>query len=55
MGHKLVIAMLLPAVTSAIGQTNLDLEKKYGKPVMSYIVSEHIVMTPEYTADGQVV
>jgi hypothetical protein len=54
MGHKLVIAVLLLSVTSAIGQTKLDLEKKYGKPVISYVVSEHIVMTPEYTADGQV-
>ena len=54
MSHKLVIAILLLNMTSAIGQTNLDLEKKYGKPVMSYVVSDHIVMTPEYTAEGQV-
>jgi hypothetical protein len=54
MGYKLVIAILLLCVNSAIAQTPLDLQKKYGKPIISYIVSEHILMTPEYTTDGQV-
>ena len=49
MGHKLVIALLLLSVSSAIAQTPLDLQKKYGKPIVSYVVSEHILMTPEYT------
>jgi len=54
MGHKLVIAILLLFVSSAIAQTPLDLQRKYGKPVISYVVSEHILLTPEYTTDGQV-
>ena len=54
MGHKLVIALLLLSVSSAVAQTPLDLQKKYGKPIVSYVVSESILMTPEYTPDGQV-
>jgi len=54
LGHQLVIAILLLSVSSAIAQTPLDLQKKYGKPIVSYVVSEHILMTPEYSTDGQV-
>lgn len=54
MSHKLVIAILLLSVSAAIGQTPSEFEKKYGKPVISYLVSEHILMTPEYTTEGQV-
>ena len=39
---------------AAPGQTASDVEKKYGKPVNAYSVSEHIWMTPEYAADGQI-
>lgn len=54
MGHKLAIAILLMSVSSAMGQTPLEFEKKYGKPVIAYQVSESIWMTPEYTTDGQI-
>lgn len=54
MGHKLAVAILLLCISSAIGQTPSEFEKKYGKPVISYPVSENILMTPEYTTDGQV-
>jgi hypothetical protein len=50
----LAFAIILLCVSSAIAQTPLDLQQKYRQPVMSYIVSEHILMTPEYTTDGQV-
>lgn len=52
--HRFVIAIILISVSFATAQTPLDLEKQYGKPVISYIVSEHILMTPEYAVDGQV-
>jgi hypothetical protein len=48
------IAFLLLCVGSAIGQTPSDFAKNYGQPVVSYQVSEHILMTPEYTKEGQV-
>ena len=52
---NLVAAILVLYVNSAFGQTASDLEAKYGKPVnKDYSVSEHIWMTPKYTADGQV-
>ena len=54
MGHKLAIVILLVCVSSASGQTPSEFETKYGKPVVSYHVSEHIWMTPEYTTDGRV-
>jgi hypothetical protein len=54
MRHKLAAAILLMYVSSATAQTSVDLEKKYGKPVISYRVSEHILMTPEYSTDGEV-
>lgn len=54
MGKKLAIFIILLCMNSAIAQTSLDLQKKYGRPVMSYVVSEHILMTPEYTSEGQV-
>lgn len=54
-GHKkLAVILGLLYVSSAIAQTPSDFEKKYGKPVAAYQVSEHIWMTPEYTSDGQV-
>ena len=52
--QKLLFVIILLCVCSAVAQTPLDLQKKYGQPVISYIVSEHILMTPEYTTDGQV-
>lgn len=54
MDPKLVVAILLLSVSSVIGQTRSELEKKYGEPIAVYLVSESIWMTPEYTTDGQV-
>ena len=51
---KLAAAMLVLWATSAFGQTASDFESKYGKPTPAYSVSEHIWMSPEYAADGQV-
>jgi hypothetical protein len=36
------------------GQTAAQIKEKYGQPIEAYSVSEHIWMTPEFTADGQV-
>ncbi len=56
MKYKLtmITLFLLASVISAAAQTAADLTTKYGEPVRTYTVSEHIWMTPEYTADGQV-
>ena len=42
------------SVVPTFAQTVSDLERKYGKPVSVYNVSEHIWMTPDYSTDGQV-
>ena len=47
-----VVFML--CVRSVFGQTAADIEKKYGKPVNAYPVSEQIWMSPDYGVDGQV-
>jgi hypothetical protein len=49
-----LLAVLLVCMSSATAKTTLDLEKKYGKPIIAYLVSEHILMTPEYSTDDQV-
>jgi hypothetical protein len=56
MRSKVIFAalMLMLYFNAAYGQTASDVEKKYGKPVNAYSVSEHIWMTPEYAADGQI-
>lgn len=46
-----VIAML---AGTAFGQTSSEVEEKYGASIKTYLVSEHIWMTPIYTNDGQV-
>ena len=48
------IALIILSVVPTFGQTVSEVERKYGKPVFVYSVSEHIWMTPEYSADGQV-
>lgn len=50
----LAAAVLLLSVSCVFGQTVSDFDARYGKPVTSYVVSEHIWMTPDYTADGEV-
>lgn len=56
MRNKLIFAAvsIMLYANSAFGQTASDMDKKYGKSAKVYSVSEHIWMTPEYTADGQV-
>jgi hypothetical protein len=54
MRNTLAAAIFMLCVSSAFGQTASDIELKYGKPVSSYSVSEHIWMTADYAVDGQV-
>ena len=49
-----IIVTLTVCANTALGQTASDIERKYGNPVTAYPVSEHIWMTPEYAADGQI-
>ena len=42
------------SVMPTFGQTVSEVERRYGKSISVYSVSEHIWMTPDYTADGQV-
>jgi hypothetical protein len=56
MRNSILIAgfLLVLSFDIASGQTALDVEKKYGKPVHAHPVSEYVWMTPEYAADGQI-
>ena len=54
MGRNLAVGIIFLCVSSVMGQTPSEFENKYGKPVVSYLVSESILMTPEYTPDGKV-
>ena len=49
-----VICLLLLCATSTFGQTEQDLEERYGKPIKVYQVSNSVCMIPEYADDGQV-
>jgi hypothetical protein len=51
---ELAVIILTLSATLALGQTAKDIETKFGEPTNAYSVSEHIWMTPEYGADGQV-
>lgn len=51
---KLVIAMTVFNVASAFGQSQAEIEAKFGQPVNAYAVGEGIWMSPEYASDGQV-
>ena len=42
------------SVVPTFGQTVADVQTKYGNPVSVYTVSDHIWMTPDYSADGKV-
>ena len=48
------ILMVVFIVVSAFGQTQTEIEAKFGPPVNAYKVGERIWMTPEYASDGQV-
>ena len=52
--RTIALVVFLLSFTPAIGQTISEVERRYGKPVPVYSVSEHIWMTPDYSADGQV-
>lgn len=54
MKKSLAVVLVVLAVDCAAAQTAADIQTKYGKPVDVYPVSEHIWMTPEYSADGPV-
>jgi hypothetical protein len=51
---KLAIVMTICNVVSTYGQTQTEIEAKFGQPVNSYAVSERIWMSPVYAPDGQV-
>jgi hypothetical protein len=52
--RAIALVILLLTVTTTHGQTVSELERKYGKPVSAYNVSEHIWMTADFSSDGQV-
>lgn len=54
MRTTLALVVCLLCVGAASAQTAAELEAKFGKPAAVYSVSEHIWMTAEFTADGQV-
>lgn len=48
------IFFLVLVVPCAFGQKVSDIEKEYGAPTQAYSLSEHIWMTPEFGADGEI-
>jgi len=52
--RAIVLVILGCWVIPTFGQTVSEVERRYGKPVSVYSVSEHIWMTPDYSADGQI-
>jgi hypothetical protein len=51
---RVVIFSLTFTIAAAFGQTRSQIDQEYGKPTAAYSVSQHISMTPDFTADGQV-
>lgn len=54
MKAKLLFLILSLSAIPVAGQTQAEIEKAYGKPTLAYAVSEHVWMTPDFAADGQV-
>jgi hypothetical protein len=54
MRFSVAIAVLILCASFSFAQSTSDIEKTYGKPIKVYAVGEHIWMTPDYAADGQV-
>jgi len=54
MSTKLLLITLVLSVTPVVGQTATEIEEAYGKPTLAYTVTEHIWMTPDFAANGQV-
>ena len=52
--RAIALIVFVLSVVPTFGQTASELERRYGKPVSVYSVSEHIWMAPDYAADGQV-
>lgn len=48
------VILSLSSLNASFGQTVSEIEKTFGKPTNAYSVSEHIWLTPEYSADGQI-
>jgi hypothetical protein len=48
------VVLLLFGSNTSFGQTSSEIEKNFGKPTNAYSVSDHIWLTPEYDADGQI-
>lgn len=49
----LILCALAFCTMSAFGQTEQEIEERYGKPLKSYKVSPSIHMVPQYAGDGQ--
>lgn len=54
MSAKLLLITLVLSVTPVVGQTATEIEEVYGKPSLAYSVTQHIWMTPDFAANGQV-
>lgn len=54
MSTKLLLLILMISAVPVAGQTESEIEKTQGKPTLAYSVAEHIWMTPDFAADGQV-
>jgi hypothetical protein len=50
----LTMSAFFLCISGSSAQTASELSRKYGEPVINFSVSEHIWMSPSYTADGQV-
>src|SRR5262245_10326616 len=52
-----ILLLLLVFTLSTIpvaAQTAIEIEQAFGKPILAYTVTEHIWMTPDFNADGEV-
>lgn len=54
MSKTLLLLLLTVSAIPVVSQTVSENEKRHGKPMLAYSVSEHIWMTPDFAADGQV-
>ena len=56
MGKQTILLAYLFCISgvATFGQTATQFKEQYGQPIEAYSVSEHIWMTPEFAADGQI-
>src|SRR5215813_6182290 len=52
--NDFIFAALILCAVSAFGQTEREIEDKYGKPIKAYSMDDSIWMSAEYASDGQV-